>query len=213
MNPTLKTELTSLAKKYNHDDDPSHDFEHILRVLRNAEIIAKKEGADLDIVIPAALFHDLVNYPKNHPKAKLSSELSAQKTGKILRKMKGYPQSKIPFVEHAISCCSFNKKVVPQSIEGKVVQDADWLEATGAISIMRTFTTTGTMKRPFYHLEDPFCEHREAEPLHYAVDLFYARLLRVQERLNTKTAKALAKRRTAFLQTFLDELKLELAGK
>ncbi|MSR85775.1 HD domain-containing protein [Candidatus Woesearchaeota archaeon] len=213
MNPTLKTELIQLAKKYSHDDDPSHDFEHILRVLRNAEIIATKEGADLDIVIPAALFHDLVNYPKNHPKAKFSSELSAQKTGKLLRKLKNYPQYKIPSVEHAISCCSFSKKVVPNSLEGKVVQDADWLEATGAISIMRTFATTGIMKRPFYHLEDHFCEHREAEPLHYAVDLFYARLLRVHERLNTKTAKALAKRRTAFLQTFLEELKLELQMK
>src|SRR3989338_9636073 len=113
MNATLKKELLELAKKYSHDDDPSHDFEHILRVLRNAEIIAKKECADMDIVIPAALFHDLVNYPKNHPKAKLSSELSARKTGKLLRKMNGYPQEKIPFVEYAISCCSFSKKIVP----------------------------------------------------------------------------------------------------
>ncbi len=212
MNPLLKTELLELAKKYSHDEDPAHDFEHILRVLRNAEIIATKEGADIDIVIPAALFHDLVNYPKNHPKAKLSSNLSAQKTGKLLGKIKNYPKHKIPFVEYAISCCSFTKGIVPTSLEGKVVQDADWLEI-GAIGIMRTFASTGIMKRPFYHLEDPFCKRRKPEPFHYALDLFYARLLHVQERLNTKTAKALAKRRTAFLKTFLEELKLELQGK
>ncbi|MDP3728231.1 MAG: HD domain-containing protein [bacterium] len=212
MNAILKTELIQLAKKYSYDGDPSHDFQHILRVLQNAETIAKKEEGDLDIIIPAALFHDLVNYPKNHPKAKLSSELSAQKTGKLLRKMKNYPQEKIPSVEHAIFCCSFTKKIVPDTIEGKIVQDADWLEATGVLSIMRTFASTGKMKRPFYHLEDPFCERRMPEPRLYALDLFYDRLLRVHERLNTKTAKVLAKRRTAFLQTFLEELKRELKG-
>ena len=92
------------------------------------------------------------------------------------------------------------------------MQDADWLEI-GAIGVMRAFSSTGTMKRPFYHLQDPFCEKRDPQPLQYALDVFYTRLLRVQERLNTKTAKKIGKERTTFLHIFLKQLKLELQGK
>ena len=153
MNPLLKTELLELAKKYSHDEDPAHDFEHILRVLRNAEIIATKEGADIDIVIPAALFHDLVNYPKNHPKAKLSSNLSAQKTGKLLGKIKNYPKHKIPFVEYAISCCSFTKGIVPTSLEGKVHWKVDDTDKVITLVLFSTCYFICVLRFIFCHLQ------------------------------------------------------------
>ena len=98
-------------------------------------------------------------------------------------------------------------------LESQIVQDADGLEATGAISIMRTFATTGQMNRPFYNPVDPFCKTREPDAMKNALDLFYERLLRVTERMHTKTAKKISTRRTAFLRKFLKELDLELKGK
>lgn len=87
------------------------------------------------------------------------------------------------------------------------------MEATGAISIMRTYSSTGQMKNPFYNAEDPFCKNRKPDALKFALDLFYERLLKVTERMHTKTAKKIAKRRTDFLIKFLEEFKLELEGK
>lgn len=78
---------------------------------------------------------------------------------------------------------------------------------------MRTFSSTGSMKRVFYHSEDPFCRERPPDDLKFALDLFYTRLLKVEERMHTMAAKKIAKRRTAFLKEFLEELKIELEGK
>ncbi|MFA5022243.1 MAG: HD domain-containing protein [Patescibacteria group bacterium] len=213
MNKNLRTKLFNLAKNKITNSDPSHDFEHALRVLANAQRIAKEEKADLDIIIPAALFHDIINYPKHSPMAKYASDKSAEVTRKILKKIKEYPQDKIDKVYTAIKQCSFSKAIVPDFLEAKILQDADGLEATGAISIMRTFSSTGQYKRPFYNQKDPFCKNRQPDSSHFALDLFYTRLLVVKDRMHTKSAKKIALKRTAFLKKFLDQLKNELAGK
>ena len=90
------------------------------------------------------------------------------------------------------------------------MQDADRLEATGAIAIMRTFCSTGQMKRKFYNPEDPFCRNHEPDPLNYAIDLFYKRLLKVKDLMNTKTAIELAEKRTEFLRQFIIQLEKEI---
>jgi uncharacterized protein len=213
MNSNLRIKLVEIASKRISKNDPSHDFSHALRVLSTAEKIANKEGADLDVVVPAALFHDLVVYPKNHPDRMNSQYESAEATGKILSNIPDYPVKKIDRVKTCIIECSFTKDVVHEMLESQIVQDADGLEATGAISIMRTFATTGQMNRPFYNPVDPFCKTREPDAMKNALDLFYERLLRVTERIHTKTAKKISTRRTAFLRKFLKELDLELKGK
>lgn len=213
MDTELKNQLIKIAKEKIPDIDVSHDFEHALRVLSNAERIAKEEGGDFDIIIPAALFHDLIVYPKNHPDKHKSQEKSAESAGTILNFLGNFPKAKIEKVKTCIIECSFSKGIVPQLLESKILQDADKLEATGAISIMRTYSSTGQMKRPFYNSEDPFCENREPNASHFALDLFYERLLKVTDRMHTKTARKIAKRRTDFLKEFLNEFKLELEGK
>jgi uncharacterized protein len=213
MDKKLKDKLLGMARERITDDDPSHDFEHALRVLANAERIAKEEKADLDVIVPAALFHDLVNPPKNSPRAKYAADDSAEITKGLLEEIKEYPAHKIEKVYLAIKSCSFNKGISPELLEAKILQDADGLEATGAISIMRTFASTGQMKRPFYSKQDVFCRKREPDSSEYALDLFYTRLLKVGERMHTKSAKKIAKRRTRFLNGFLKELELELEGK
>ena len=213
MDKELKNQLIKIAKEKIPDIDVSHDFEHALRVLSNAERIAKEENGDFDIIVPAALFHDLIVYPKNHPDKHKSQEKSAKAAEKILKTFGNFPEDKIGKVKICILECSFSKGIVPDLLESKILQDADGLEATGAISIMRTYSSTGQMKKLFYNSEDPFCENREPNASEFALDLFYERLLKVVERMHTETAKKIAKRRTDFLMDFLKEFKLELEGK
>lgn len=210
MDTTVRQQLIEIAKENISNDDVSHDVEHSMRVLSNAERIAKEENGDLDIIIPAALFHDLIVYPKNHPDRSKSQEESAEAAEKILKSFPYFSQEKIDKIKICILECSFSKGIIPETLESKILQDSDGLEATGAISIMRTYSSTGQMKRPFYNNEDPFCERRKIG--NYALDLFYERLLKVAERMHTTTAKKIAERRTIFLYDFLKELKLELAG-
>lgn len=212
MNQKLKQQLVNIAKAKITTEDPSHDFSHALRVLANSEKIAQYENADCDILVPSALFHDIVIYPKNDPRAKNAVIESAEFARNILMEIKEFPQEKIESVVSAITTCSFSKGIKPSFIEAKILQDADGLEATGAISIMRTFSSTGQMNRAFYHLEDPFCSYREPKDLDYAIDLFFSRLLKIRERMHTEYGKKIAARRTLFLHTFLSELKVELEG-
>lgn len=210
MNQELKARLTAMAHDRIDNQDPSHDMSHVLRVLGNVEKISAMEGGDLDVLIPAALFHDLVNIPKNDPRAGQATELSAQETSRILQGIVDYPQQKIASVQSCIRECSFSKGLEPSSLESSILQDADLLESTGAISIMRTFASSGVMRRKFYRADDPFCMGREPEPRLYALDLFPSRLTKASGRMNTKTALAMAKGRDGFLNIFLKELEKEI---
>lgn len=209
MNEESKKQLMKIARERQTKDDPSHDFQHVFRVFNLALQIGKKEKADLDILIPAALFHDIIVYRKNHPSSRKETDESAEVAKQILRKLKNYPPSKIKKVVTCIKQCSFSKGITPDFLESKILQDADRLEATGAISIMRTFSSGGQMNRQFYDPDDPFCK-KGTVAFRSNLDLFYRRLLIVEKGMHTNFAKRMAKRRTDFLKKFLNELKIEL---
>lgn len=210
MDNIMKDKLINIAKEKFQDGDAAHDIYHTLRVLKNAEFIASKENRDLDIIIPAALFHDIICYPKNNEKSKYSSDESADFATSVLEKLTDYPKDKISKVHTSISQCSFSKGIIPELFEARILQDADRLEATGAISIMRTFASAGLMNSKLYNFEDPFCKERNPDSLQYALDLFYNRLLIVKDVMHTETAKNLAENRTNILYDFLNALEEEL---
>lgn len=212
MKTNLRHRLLAIAKERLVKDDPSHDYYHALRVLHTAEKIAQQEKADPDIITPAALFHDLVIYPKNHPRSSDAAEESAQAVRLILTTEKTFPHYKIEAVCAAVRQCSFSKNIIPIELESRIIQDADMLDAAGAIAIMRTFASAGQMKEPFYHPEDPLAHRRTPNGLEYALDLFFTRLLKIPERVHTRTAQQIARRRTKFVQQFLKEFMLELKG-
>jgi len=211
MNRKITEELIKIAQKEIKREDISHDFGHTLRVLKLAKLIAKEENADLDIIVPAALFHDIIVYPKDDKRSKLSTNESAVCAGKILKKIEGFPAGKITKVQHAIQYHSFSQRNNTKILEDLILQDADRLEATGAIAIMRTFASAGQMGKSFYNLKDPFCNNRKPQSMTYSLDLFYDRLLLVCNQMYTQKAKILAKERTVFLHKFIRELKKELA--
>ena len=148
MNKLTKKNFINIAtRKINNYTDPSHDIYHTLRVLSLAEKIATKEKADLDIVIASAIFHDVIVYPKNNIKRLSSSKESSNFAKEILIKEKSFSRKKIEKTCKAIELCSFTKGVKPNFLEAKILQDADSLEAMGAISIMRTFSSAGQMPK------------------------------------------------------------------
>lgn len=206
----IEKNLIRICKERMGNTDPSHDIYHAIRVLNTVKYIKEIEGGDLEILVPSAIFHDVICYPKNHPKSKLSTKESAEFAVDILEKLDYYPKEKIEKVYKAIRECSFSKGIIPEFLEGKILQDADMLESTGIISIMRTFSSTGQMKKSFYHPEDPFCKSRKPNGKEYALDLFYSRLLIVKDRMHTETAKKIAVQRTKVLYDFLRNFEKEL---
>lgn len=209
MKRTLKEKLIQIAKEKQTRNDSAHDFNHVTRVLNLSLRIAKQVQADEDILIPAVLFHDIVVYQKNSEQSKNEVHESASVAEKILNELQEYPKEKIKTVLSCIRECSFSKGLQPSSLESQVLQDADRLEATGAIAIMRTFSSGGQMNAPFYPPEDPLCE-KGFITFRSSLDLFFTRLLIVKDTMHTDYAKKLATQRTVFLRKFLIQLKKEL---
>jgi len=201
----LKDEVQKRLAK----NDPAHDFEHIMRVYKNAEKIGKKEKANMKLVRPSVLLHDIVSYPKSDKRSKRASTESALQAEKILKRY-GYDSHEIGVITEAIYEHSFSKGIAPHTLEGKVLQDADRLDALGAIGIARTFAVGGSEKRPFYNKNDPFCYKRSPNDQEWTLDHFYKKLLLLEKKMNTKTAKGEARRRTIMMKKFLNDLKKEI---
>jgi uncharacterized protein len=191
------------------DNDSAHDFEHVMRVYKNAQKICKKEKANEKLVLTATLLHDIVSYPKSDKRSKLSSIHSAKKSKQILKKY-DFSNEEIIIISNAIRDHSFSQNKVPATLEGKILQDADRLDAIGAIGIARVFATGGSLKRPFYNTDDPFCKTRKPDDKTWTVDHFYQKLLNLESLMNTKSGKMEAKRRTKILKNYLKQLKQEI---
>jgi uncharacterized protein len=201
--------LQNEVKKIVAKNDPAHDFEHILRVYKNAEKICKSEKADKKLVLSAVLLHDIISFPKSDKRSKTASTKSAIKAKKILKRF-NFSMTEIKIIMDAIESHSFSKNKKPKTLEGKILQDADRLDALGSIGIARTFAVSGGENRPFYNKYDPFCSNRKPDDQKWAVDHFYKKLLLLQTRMNTRFAKNEAKRRTKILKKFLNDLKTEI---
>jgi uncharacterized protein len=209
--PMTKLKLERLREyvKKELENDTSHDFEHITRVLKNALIIARKEKSDIRLITASVLLHDIVSYPKSDPRSKNSSFESAEKSKKILKRY-DFTQDEIKIISDAIRDHSFSRGVVPQTLEGKILQDADRLDALGSIGIARTFAVAGAENRSFYNNDDPFCKKRSPDDKNWTLDHFYKKLLLLEKTMNTNTGKIIAKKRIKIMKNFLDELKKEI---
>lgn len=190
--------------------DPGHDMAHIDRVYAIAELIGRKEGADLEVLLAAALLHDLVVHPKGSEKRSRSADDSAALAQKMLQK-RGWPGDRIERVLYCIRSHSYSKNVNPVTLEAKILQDADRLDALGAIGIARTFSVGGTEMRRFYNPDDPFCKtDRKPEDAKWTLDHFKAKLLKLEGTMHTASAKKMAHGRTRFMEAFLAQLEKEI---
>lgn len=190
--------------------DGAHDVWHLRRVWALAQQIAAVEGGDLAVIEAACFLHDIVNPPKDSPVRAQAAALSAAHAIRFLT-AQGMAEPQVNNVAHAVEAHSFSAGVTPRTIEAQVVQDADRLEALGALGIARCFNVSGQMDAALFHGGDPMAQDRALNDRAYALDHFEVKLLRIAETLNTPTARALAQVRVEFMKTFRAQLLAEIS--
>jgi uncharacterized protein len=197
--------------------DPVHGFDHILRVYRMAVRLAKIEGADLEIVRAAALLHDAQGSQteggeegrQNHHHA--SSDFARQ-----ILESEGWPPDKIAAVQHCIRAHRFRDNTeTPQSLEAKILFDADKLDVIGAVGVARTIAFDVVVNQPIYtEPSERFLATGEKEPgePHSSYHEYIFKLSRIKDRLFTKTAQDLAVERHRFMDEYFERLGAEERG-
>lgn len=192
------------AENYFASDFSGHDFQHTLRVYENALILNKAEGGNTYIIALAALLHDFDD-------KKLSPETVGTKENAInaLRKITDDSELVAQVID-IISCVSFSEGKIPVSLEGKIVQDADRLDAIGAVGIVRCFSYGASKRRPAYCDRDFTSDMKQG--CESGVAHFYEKLLKIYDKMLTVSGKKLAEERTAYMLDFLSQLKKEING-
>jgi uncharacterized protein len=152
-----------------------------------------------------------VSVPKDSDLRAQSSRLAADAAVRFLRDI-SYPGQWHEPIHHAIEAHSFSAGIQPRTLEAQVVQDADRLEALGAIGIARCLLTGGAMGTPLYEPDDPFCKAREPDDRRYTLDHFYRKLLRLPDTMQTRAGRAEAQRRAEYMREFLQRLAVEIYG-
>lgn len=194
-------------------DDKAHDIAHLRRVWQSAQRIMKGSDANPLVVITACYFHDIVNLPKNHPQRHLASSKAAVETRRILNEdFPDFPIELHDAVAHAVQAHSFSAAITPETLEARIVQDADRLESLGAIGLARVFYTSGALGRALFDSEDPLGRARSLDDTSWTLDHFQKKLLRLPDTMQTAEGKRLAQHNVAFLVTYMAKLCAELQG-
>ena len=211
---SAKKDLIDLAAEYVRakfeNEYSGHDWFHTLRVWRLAARIAEAEGADSESVQLAALLHDVDD-------RKLSPETYANKDNarRLLTENK-VEKAKIDEICRIIGEIAFSEGRVPATLEGKCVQDADRLDAIGAIGIARAFAYGGNHNRLMHHPDiapNPNMTKEEySKSESTTLNHFYEKLFKLTDMMNTETAKAIARERDAYMRGFVDEFLNEWEG-
>jgi len=192
--------------------DAAHDLGHIDRVWANCQqIMADAPGLDATALQMAVIFHDAVNLPKNAPNRDQAARLSAIAAADWLR-AQGWPEARIAVVTHAIEAHSFSAGVEPRSPEARVLQDADRLEALGAIGLARLFAVAGSLGGALFHPDDPLARHRPLNDRAYALDHLEVKLFRIAQTMQTATGRAMAEERAEWMASFRSRLLREIGG-
>jgi uncharacterized protein len=190
-------------------DDGAHDAAHLLRVWKTAYEIQRTEGGDAEILAAAVLLHDCVAVEKDSPQRALASWLAAEKASRVLSKH-GWPEPRISEVAHAIEAHSYSGGIPPESLEAKILQDADRLDSIGLVGVARCFYTAGRMGSALYDPADAMGETRGRDDKRYALDHFYTKLLKLAGSFQTATGARLARERDTRLRQFLDDFRAEI---
>lgn len=213
MNKEIIARAMAYVKEKFENEYSGHDWFHTLRVFRTATRIAEAEGADVVTVQLAALLHDVDD-------RKLSPETYAeQKNARVFLAENGVEESVICEICRIISEVSFvgSDSVVPSTLEGKCVQDADRLDAIGAIGIARAFAYGGNHNRLMHHPDiapNPNMSKEEyIKSNSTTVNHFYEKLFKLTDMMNTDTAKQIAKERDVYMKAFIAEFLDEWEGR
>lgn len=200
------------ARNWYQSDDPIHGLNHILRVYRMAERLATAEGANLDIVRAAALLHDAEGPGVGDTRFE-HQHTSADYAGEILA-LEGWSEMMISEVQHCIRSHRFrDRSEQPQTIEAKVLFDADKLDAIGAVGAVRAIAYAVLARQDLYaEPSDHFIQTGEKEPNepHSPYHEHLYKLSKLKDRLFTTSGRAIAEKRHQFLENFFEQLYAEI---
>lgn len=211
MNKEIIACAAEYAKEKFENEYSGHDWFHTLRVFKTATRIAEAEGADIVTVQLAALLHDVDD-------RKLSPETYEDKANtRTFLSANNVDESKIDEICRIIGEISFAESRVPSTLEGKCVQEADRLDAIGAVGIARAFAYGGNHNRLMYHPDIApnvnMSKEEYVKSNSTTVNHFYEKLFKLTDMMNTDTAKAIAKERDAYMRDFIAEFLDEWEGK
>ena len=195
----ILAETQAYIKKTFLDEGTGHDYFHIERVVTNAKKILETENADPFLVELAAWTHDVGDY-KLHNGVDKSNELITE----FLQTLQ-VEQETIDKVLEIVSQVSFSKGNTPTTIEAKIVQDADRLDAIGAVGIARCFAYGGSVHNVLYN---PYDNSKDAS----SVQHFYDKLFKLKDLMNTETAIKIANKRHQFMENFIEEFYQEVTA-
>jgi len=199
------------AQSYYQGADAIHDFDHVLRVLALAERLAQLEGADLEIVRAATLLHDVA---RGRGSRQGDSEDHALAGAEFARRMLAHhPPAKVEAVAEAIAAHRFRAGPEPQTLEAKVLHDADKLDAIGAIGVARAFAYGGYRgQRLWAEVPPGYRESRAGRNEHTPVHEYTIKLRKIKDRLLTASARKLAEERHQVMVAFFERLDQEVRG-
>lgn len=208
-----QTQFEAWLLSHHHQQDAAHDIHHFRRVWATSRQLSEGMSVDELVILTACYFHDIISLPKNHPERHRSSVLAAAETRTLLlRDFPAFPSSRLDAVCHAIEAHSFSANIAPVTLEAKIVQDADRLEALGAIGLARVFAVSGALGVALFDAEDPFAQRRVLNDKQFALDHFQTKLLKLPETMQTARGRELAQYNAAFLVTWMAKLSAELNG-
>ncbi|MDO8528293.1 MAG: HD domain-containing protein [Nanoarchaeota archaeon] len=191
----------------------SHAFDHTQRVYNLALRLSKNYKLDMDVLKAAALLHDVARLKEDKEEVVCHAEHGAKMAEEILKEM-DFPNEKIEKVCYAISIHRHSKRVKADTKEAQILQDADRLDALGAITIARMFSTGGKIGIPLYKPEIPLGKIYPGYKSDSTIHGFYVKILKIiPSEFNTEEAKRIAKKRYKFVEEFLEQFKLEWEGK
>jgi uncharacterized protein len=207
--PFEKTAELLIPHAVGEQRDGSHDISHIMRVWKNVVVIQANEGGDMKLLLAATLLHDCVSIEKNAPQRSEASIMAASKASQILADI-GWDQTSIQAAAHAIEAHSFSAGIAPVTLEAKILQDSDRLDAIGMVGVARCFYIAGRMGSALYNVEDPKAQSRSYDDKAFAIDHFETKLFKLASVFQTETGARLAdvrqNRLTRFLNEFMDEI-------
>lgn len=189
----------------------SHEFSHTERVYSNALKLAEEENIDLDILKAAVLLHDIARQKEDNGEVECHAEAGAKMAEEILNKT-DFPKEKIPKVIHAIGIHRHSKNLKADTKEAEILQDADRLDALGAITIGRMFATGGEVKRSMYLPGKEIGPNKKGYS-DTTIEGFYNKIFKITpDTFKTKKAQEIAKERYDYVVNFVERFKKEWAG-
>jgi uncharacterized protein len=205
---TLRALLDEVRRRM--EADPAHDVPHLLRVARWTLRLGRDE-VDPRAAVAAALLHDVVNLPKDHPERSRASERSAAVAREVLPPL-GFAPEAVEEIAGAIRDHSYSRGAVPASPLGRALQDADRLEALGALGVFRCIATGAGFGAGFFHPDDPWAEERPIDDRRWSVDHFFTKLLRLPPTFHTEEGRREAERRARAMVALLRQLGDEIGA-